>query len=386
MHPLLRAWPMLLALAIAFASPTRGEDLTAGAGLDGNLTQWRPEATRAIRAGRETSPRGHPVAMADALASLERQGGLRLVLQIDQAIARKDLLEDLRGEVRRAFRELRIGYAGGLAIREDAIEVQIEPGDADRALAALAKMLSFQAPWLEPEYRVARTGDRSIRVAPTEAAVDNRLHVALRRTATIIRGRIAEAGFDSTSGVWPDGSERIIVLLPGVHDVKRLGNSMPFLAKPAFRLADGPRTRSDTPAEAPPSDAELLPAEGAMAFLVEKQIVMNGLGIAEARAALDGRTGEPIVLLRCNIDGARRLARVTQANVGRRLAMLLDDKVLSVPVIGEPIQGGLARLSGNYTIEQAENLAELLGFGVLPIPASIVEQHVIDAGLPSIAK
>jgi preprotein translocase subunit SecD len=114
---------------------------------------------------------------------------------------------------------------------------------------------------------------------------------------------------------------------------------------------------------------------------VEKRILVSGADLTDAQPGFDQRTSEPIVSFRFNTRGARQFAQVTQQNVGRPFAIVLDNEVISAPVIREPILGGSGQISGSFTVESANDLAILLRAGALPAPLTIIEERVVGAGL-----
>ena len=120
---------------------------------------------------------------------------------------------------------------------------------------------------------------------------------------------------------------------------------------------------------------------GSPPYVIEKRIMVTGEDLTDAQPGFDQRTSEPIVSFKFNINGARRFAQVTQENVGRPFAIVLDNEVISAPVIREPILGGSGQISGNFTIEQANDLAVLLRAGALPARLTPIEQRVVGAGL-----
>ena len=116
-------------------------------------------------------------------------------------------------------------------------------------------------------------------------------------------------------------------------------------------------------------------------ILVQKQVMVSGSDLTDAQATFDQRTGEPVVSFKFNTNGARRFAQVTQENVGRPFAIVLDKEVISAPVIREPIMGGQGQISGNFTVESANDLAILLRAGALPAKLTPIEQRVVGPGL-----
>ena len=109
--------------------------------------------------------------------------------------------------------------------------------------------------------------------------------------------------------------------------------------------------------------------------------LVEGGDLTDAQAGFDQRTSEPIVSFRFNTSGARKFAQATQENVGRPFAIVLDNKVISAPVIQEPITGGQGQISGNFTVQQANDLAILLRAGALPAPLTIIEERTVGPGL-----
>ena len=117
---------------------------------------------------------------------------------------------------------------------------------------------------------------------------------------------------------------------------------------------------------------------GRAPLLLRKQVVLEGADIADAAPGFDQRTQEPIVTFRFNAKGTRRFAQITEENVGRPFAIVLDDDVLSAPIIREPIVGGSGQISGGFTLEQANTVAVLLRSGMLPGHVAVVGQQVVE--------
>jgi preprotein translocase subunit SecD len=121
--------------------------------------------------------------------------------------------------------------------------------------------------------------------------------------------------------------------------------------------------------------------EGRTPYVIEKRVLVSGEDLTDAQPGFDQRTSEPIVTFRFNTNGARRFAQATQENVGRPFAIVLDNEVISAPVIREPILGGSGQISGSFTVQGANDLAILLRAGALPAPLTVIEQRVVGAGL-----
>src|SRR5262249_12438483 len=122
-------------------------------------------------------------------------------------------------------------------------------------------------------------------------------------------------------------------------------------------------------------------SEGKQPFLLEKGVIVSGEELTDAQPGFDQRSGDPIVKLTCNSSGERKFAQVASENVGPPIAIVLDDQVISAPVLREPITGGQGQISGNFTVESVTNLAILLRAGALPAKLTVIEQRVVGAGL-----
>ena len=116
-------------------------------------------------------------------------------------------------------------------------------------------------------------------------------------------------------------------------------------------------------------------------YLVKKSIAVSGADLVDAQPAFDRRSGAPIVTFRFNSVGARHFAEVTRDNVGKPFAIVLDNEVISAPVIREPIMGGSGEISGGFSVQQANDLAILLRAGALPAPLKVIEQRTVGPGL-----
>ncbi|HEY9549223.1 MAG TPA: protein translocase subunit SecD, partial [Kiloniellaceae bacterium] len=128
----------------------------------------------------------------------------------------------------------------------------------------------------------------------------------------------------------------------------------------------------------------LLPAtDGAARYPVQARIAVSGERLVDAQAAFDQRTGQPVVSFRFDAVGAHQFAEITERNVGRPFAIVLDDKVLSAPVIQEPITGGSGQISGGFTIEDTAMLSALLRAGALPAPLTVIEERSVGPDLGS---
>jgi preprotein translocase subunit SecD len=213
--------------------------------------------------------------------------------------------------------------------------------------------------------------------------VTERIRQAVEQSIQIVERRVNELGTVEPS-IQRQGVDRILVQVPGLQDPQRLKELLGKTAKLTFRLVDPSASVEQALQGQVPPESELLrgtKAEGGAPYLIEKRIMVSGEDLTDAQPGFDQRTSEPIVTFRFNNNGARRFAQVTQENVGRPFAIVLDNEVISAPVIREPILGGSGQISGSFTVQQANDLAILLRAGALPAPLTIIEERTVGAGL-----
>ncbi len=319
---------------------------------------------------------------------LDLQGGSHILLEVDSNAVRKEKIETLRDDVRRVVRENRLGSPAQVVIRGEVVEFRVREG-ADRALA-LTKLRELSQPL---GGLLSATGQRSldvtdmggglIRLAPTQPAIVERIRQSVEQSIQIIDRRINELGTVEPS-IQRQGVDRVLVQVPGLQDPARLKELLGKTAKLAFRLVDQSVPPDQVSQGKVPPESELLMgsrSEGRTPYLIERRILVSGEDLTDAQPGFDQRTSEPIVTFRFNNNGARRFAQVTQENVGRPFAIVLDNEVISAPVIREPILGGSGQISGSFTVQQANDLAILLRAGALPAPLTIIEERTVGPGL-----
>ena len=315
---------------------------------------------------------------------LDLQGGSHIVLEVDRNDVRKQRLDGLREDVVKTLREARIQWAQAPAVRGGAVEVRLREG-ADSG-AALAKLRALSQPlggMLAPNgartLDVVDAGGGLIRLVPTEAAMTERTRSTIEQSVPIIERRINELGLVEPT-VQREGTDRILVQVPGLGDPQQLLKILGQTAKLEFRMVD-----ATADPQHPPSDAdtleEELPGHQTAPIVVKKQVLVEGADLTDAQVGVDSRSGEPVVNFKFNTAGGRKFGRATQEFVGQRFAAVLDNKVISAPVIREPILGGSGQISGNFTSESANSLAILLRAGALPAKLTVIEQRVVGPGL-----
>src|SRR6476659_1753711 len=317
---------------------------------------------------------------------LDLQGGSYLLLEVASNYVKKEKLDQVRDEVRRVLREAKIGYTG-LAVRGDAVEVRVKDTDLQTALPQLRELSQPLGGLLgssgQRSLDVADAGGGLIKLTLPQAAITEGIRQSVEQSIQIVERRVNELGTVEPL-IQRQGVDRILVQVPGLSDPARLLEILGKTAKLTFRLVDASGdVQQALQGRVPPEDDLLYgpQKEGKPAYLIEKRIMVSGEDLTDAQPGFDQRTSEPIVSFKCNINGARRFAQATQENVGRPFAIVLDNEVISAPVIREPILGGSGQISGSFTVQGANDLAILLRAGALPAPLTVIEQRVVGAGL-----
>jgi preprotein translocase subunit SecD len=314
---------------------------------------------------------------------LDLQGGSSLLLEVDTSAVRKERLQALADDVLRVLRQARIPFTGR-AIKGNSVEVHITR-DADIE-TALAKLRELSQPI---SGILGSSGQRSIDITenggvitltPSDAALTERIRQTVDQSIEIVQRRVNELGLVEPI-IQREGADRILVQVPGLQDPSRLKEILGKTAKLDFRMVDETMTVEQALATHPPPDSEILDGEHGEKYLIEKRVLVSGADLVDAQPGFDQRTNEPIVNFRFNSSGGRKFAEVTRANVGKPFAIVLDNKVVSAPVIQEPILGGQGQISGHFTVQQATDLAILLRAGALPAPLTIVEERTVGPGL-----
>jgi preprotein translocase subunit SecD len=291
----------------------------------------------------------------------------------------------LREDVRRVVRDNRLGSPAAVTIRGSNVEFRIREGvDPQLALTKFRELSQPLGGVLGASgarnVDIVDAGGGLFRLTVTEPAFLERIRQSVDQSIQIIERRVNELGTVEPS-IARQGADRVLVQVPGLQDPSRLKELLGKTAKLAFRMVD--LSASPEPGKVPP-DSEILQgsrSENRQPYVIEKRVVVSGEDLTDAQPGFDQRSSEPIVSFRFNSNGARRFAQATQENVGRPFAIVLDNEVISAPVIREPILGGSGQISGGFTVEQANDLAILLRAGALPAPLTIIEERTVGPGL-----
>jgi protein-export membrane protein SecD len=313
---------------------------------------------------------------------LDLRGGSYLLLQVDMDAVIKERLNSLLDGVRQALRPGQIFYST-LQAEPDQNRVLLrlrDPGRADAAIAALKPLISAEGPSNTPDLDIASQPDGTLTLTLSPVALNARAQAAVRQSIEIVRRRIDETGVVDPQ-ITQQGNDRIVVQLPGIGDPERIKQLLGKTAHMTFQLVD--EAANATAGGPPPIGDDFLPMQDKPneKIAIRKRVDVDGGDLTDARAATNSQTGEWVVDFTFNSIGARRFADITRANVNHRFAIVLDGKVISAPVIREPITGGRGQISGSFTAASATDLSVLLRAGALPAPLTVVEQRSVGPEL-----
>jgi protein-export membrane protein SecD len=317
---------------------------------------------------------------------LDLQGGSHLLLQVDVDTVLNDRLEALVDDVRQTLREARIGYTG-LGETGGKVSVRIrKPEDVAKAvdlLRDLSTPITANVFSAVPEQDLAIEENAGrVTLQMTEAARVERLNSAVEQSIEIVRRRIDELGTTEPT-IQRQGNDRILVQVPGLDDPQRLKELLGRTAQMNFHLVDTSVSVIEAIQNRPPAGSVVMPlidGSGGQ-ILIRRRVMVSGDSLIDAQPGFDQQTNEPVVNFRFDASGGKRFADVTQANVGRPFAIVLDNEVISAPVIRQPILGGSGQISGGFTVQQANDLAILLRAGALPAPLTVLEERTVGPGL-----
>lgn len=305
---------------------------------------------------------------------LDLQGGSHLLMEADLQTLFAEELEAVADDVSKNLREAGIHY-GRSHITERTVELPVRQGDTLSAAAGIARQLARETPDGTRRFDVVEQ-DRRLVLSLSDSWRDAMAGDAVERSLEVVRRRLDESGLVDP-GITRQGSDGILVQMPGVADPGEIRELLGTTAKMSFHWAaresasDGVETFT------------LPDAYGDRQYRLEKRVAMAGEHIRDARMAFNPDTGEPVVNFRLDNEGARLFGDMTRDNIGRPLAIVLDSEVITAPVIRSVIGGGSGEISGAFTTKEASELALLLRAGALPAPLHVIEERTVGPDLGS---
>jgi SecD/SecF fusion protein len=313
---------------------------------------------------------------------LDLRGGSYLLLEVDMNTVVRERLDGMVDAARTRLRTANVRYvnlASDTANRRMGLRVT-DPAQIPAAMTALRELgnpLTSATGQQVPDIDVTSQPDGQVWATLTEAGLRDKSSSAVEQSIEIVRRRVDETGV-SEALIARQGQNRILVTLPGIEDPDRIKNLLGRTARMTFHLVDEAASLAATP----PPGVMFLPGEReGERYAVRRRVEVDGANLTNARAGQDSRTGEWVVNFTFDSVGTRRFAQITRENVGRPFAVVLDEKVITAPVIREPILGGQGQISGSFTARTANDLSVLLRAGALPAPLTVVEERTVGPEL-----
>lgn len=305
-----------------------------------------------------------------------RAHGVQLLLQANRADFARHCLDEMEEALRHDLSAQGVA-AGGFSTRGGRLSFSVrDPSQAERALRAARAGQTCRDPQNRGGWN-ARIVQSRIVVRQSAEAIDRAIGHALDAAREIVAHRIDALGVREAIVV-RQGADRILVRAPGLRDAANIRALLGRRGRLEFRLVDAGATAEQLYEGRAPAGSQILPrpesGRGAR-IAVSRESIVTGAMIAGAEEALDRWSGRPVVNVHFTAEGRRRFAEATRENVGRAFAIVLDDVVITAPIVHEPILGDTAQINGGFTVEAANRLAIWIGSGALPIKLDVIEAH-----------
>ncbi|MBS0477199.1 MAG: protein translocase subunit SecD [Proteobacteria bacterium] len=325
---------------------------------------------------------------------LDLAGGSHLLLEANADQVKRQRLdtmeEDVRNRLKSADKPIQIG---DISTKDGTVSfIVADPTQIDAAREQLQTLTRGAGMTGQRDWDLQVLDGNRIVMTPTQAGVDQAVTQAMETATEVVRKRIDALGTREPT-IIRQGSDRIVVQVPGLQDPTELKNLLGQTAKLEFKLVDTTALPSDlAQGIAPPGDEIVYyqnqTKDGAAPIAVKRLGGIKGDQLANAQPGNDDRNNQSIVTITFDQQGGAKFAKLTTENVKKPFAIILDGKVLSAPVIEEPIIGGTARISGSFTADSANQLAIALRSGALPVDLKVVEERSVgpDLGADSINK
>jgi len=310
---------------------------------------------------------------------LDLRGGVHLLMEVDVAKAIQRSYERHVDELRNAFREDKVRYrAVSLSQTEDGttfLRLKFDsPEAADEGSGVIGD--DFRELSVSPSPK----GGAFLQARLTAQEQERLKDWAVEQSITTMRTRVNQLGV-SEPVIQRQGEQRVVVQLPGIQNTARAKEVIGSTAQLEFKLVDTEHSvRKAVEEGAPPGTVVRYDDQG-RPHLLKRRTVLSGQYITEARAGFGQQTNEPLVHISFDAKGTRLFARLTEENVGNRMAILLDNEVVTAPRINEEIPGGRAQITGMANPEEAHDVALMLRAGALPAPVKVVEERTVGPTL-----
>jgi len=317
---------------------------------------------------------------------LDLQGGMHLILEVDADKALEAMVERMSLELKETLMENKIRFRK--LVKDKGATFSLELTET-AGKTSLDKILQEHFPDLEIDSSTPREGGYIVTVKVKDKRAIELKKLTVEHSVETMRNRVDQFGVTEPE-IIPEGENRIMVQLPGIKDPERAKNLIGKTALLEFKIVDdensleealrGNIPEGDIIAYGSRSD-RTTGQRGTQPYLLRNKALLTGASLETAKVQISDRYGEPHVSIKFNSQGAVDFERITSENVRKRLAIVLDGIVHSAPVIQERISGGQAQITGNFTMEEARDLAIVLRAGALPAPVNILEERTVGPSL-----
>lgn len=302
---------------------------------------------------------------------LDLQGGSYLLLEVKTDDVIKERMSSLEDSVRSSLRENKLRYQK-LSYGENYVKVKI-----DSSSSKSTAMANFRK--LDDGLEVSEDDNGFIVISYSDMALNELKVKIVSQSIEIVRRRIDEVGTKEPI-IQRQGSDRILVQLPGLENPEYVKELLGKTAKMSFHLVDSRTSASDARMGRIASSSRLVKGTDGTPYVIERKVAVGGENLIDAQPSFQ-EMGEVAVSFKFDAMGGKRFAEVTKNNVGERLAIVLDNEVISAPTIQGAIPGGSGVITGSFSVQEANDLALLLRAGALPAPLEVLEERTVGAGL-----
>ena len=301
---------------------------------------------------------------------LDLQGGSSLLLEVKVDEVIRERMGSIEDAARQILRENKIRYQN-LSAGADEVHVKIEnQGAKERAKALFAK--------IEDGLSVSENEDGTLVIKYSDAEINQLKLKVVDQSIEIVRRRIDELGTKEPV-IQRQGVDRIIVQLPGLQNPEEVKQLLGKTAKMSFHLVDSRSSAAEARRGKLSNKSRLVSSVDGETLVIGRKPVVGGEDLVDASVSY--QEGQPVVSFKFNSHGGRLFGEATKNNIGERLAIVLDNEVISAPTIQGAILGGSGVITGSFTVKSANDLALLLRSGALPAPLEVLEERTVGAGL-----
>ncbi len=343
--------------------------------LPASMTGWMPDRYRDTKIS----------------LGLDLAGGSELLLEAqtqDVAKIRMERMEEaVRTDLRRGDPRIE---AGDISTADGVLSfMPRNTADVDRARERVYNLTTGLGVTGQRDWNVEIRDSTRIVMVPTEAGLQDEINKAMETARDVVRRRIDPDGTREVS-VTRQGANRIQVQVPGLKDPEGLKALLGKTAKLELKLVDETADPEQLAQGIAPAGSQILPypdnPSGVPVIAVKRRVMVSGDELNDASQGFDQQTNAPVVNIRFNSQGGKKFGKATTENVNKPFAIILDNVVISAPNINEPILGGQAQVSGNFTVQSANDLAVSLRSGKLPVALKVADERSVgpDLGKESI--